>query len=186
MKHISAILFIVVATFSASAQPADKRKTELSISGSFQSYSSDNSTNSSSAFLISPRVGFYVKGGLEIEPELTAMFATGGATYILNGNLCYNFLDAGKGIPFLLLGYGISNTVPFFSIPLAKTDFSVGVLNVGGGVKAFLVENVALRIEYRFQSFSGEKSATSYGSYVYTQKVSTRIHTIQFGLAVLL
>lgn len=187
MKNMFFIAAIVMAASSLLAQPREGKYKEMSLSGSYQNYSSGSSSGSSGAFLISPRVGFYVHEGLELEPELLLMFASGSdPVYVLNGNVSYNFLSVGKGIPFLLVGYGLANTVPIFNVPIGKTGFTVGVLNVGGGVKAFLHEDIAIRIEYRYQNFSGEGEKLNFGGFSYTQKTDISIHTAQFGLSVLL
>jgi opacity protein-like surface antigen len=104
---------------------------------------------------------------------------------MLNGNISYNFISKGKTVPFLLAGYGLANTVPLFNIPLIRTDFTVGVLNLGFGIKSFLKDDIAIRVEYRFQKFSGQKETTD-SYYSYSQKVDTRIHTVQFGISILL
>ena len=183
------IQFLTLATFavtSALAQPSEDLNKELSLSGAYQSFSSGSGSGSSSAFLLSPRLGFFVAGGLEIEPEFLVMFGSGSeAIYMLNGNLSYNFISAGKGVPFVLLGYGTANTIPVFNVPTARTGFGVGVLNMGAGVKAFLKEDIAIRFEYRYQQFSGE-GEFDYGYFSYRQKVDMNIHTVQFGLSVLL
>jgi opacity protein-like surface antigen len=185
MRILLSICVGILASVPLLAQPGEGRTKELSLSGAYQSYSTDESSESKQAFVISPRLGIFVLHACEIEPELVAMLPSGGdIVYMLNGNVSYNFIGEGKGVPFVLLGYGIANTVPLFNIPTWKADFGVGVLNLGGGVKAFLREDIAIRFEYRYQRFSGEGS--SYGPSSYTRKVDTRIHTVQFGLSVLL
>jgi opacity protein-like surface antigen len=183
------LLFIITVTiFSASifAQPSEDKKKELSISGCYQNISSGNSSGGSGALLISPRLGFFVYKGLEIEPEILFMVASGAdPVYMLNGNISYNFISKGKIVPFLLAGYGLANAVPLFNVPLIRTDFTVGVLNLGVGIKSFLTDDIAIRVEYRYQNFSGQKEITSY-YYSYTQKVDTRIHSVQFGISILL
>ena len=176
---------VLLSCNSLIAQPGEGRSKELSLSGCYQNYSTDESSQSRAAFLISPRLGFFVFQGFEIEPELVAMLpSSSDIVYMLNGNISYNFIGKGKGVPFVLLGYGIANTVPLFNVPTWKTYIGVGVLNVGGGVKAFLREDIAIRFEYRYQRFTGEgrRQGLSY----YTQRLDTRIHTVQFGLSVLL
>jgi opacity protein-like surface antigen len=69
---------------------------------------------------------------------------------------------------------------------MTRTDFSIGVLNLGGGVKAFIRDDIAIRIEYRYQKFSGQGESTMGEGFLYTNKVDFRIHTVQFGLSVLL
>ena len=186
MNKSAFLIGAILVALNVSAQPREGKRVELGISGAYQNYSSGSSSSSSSAFLISPRVGMYIVEGFAFEPEITLLMTTGNdPAYVLNGNFAYSFLQTGKGIPFILLGYGIANSVPLFNLPLATPGFTVGVLNLGAGVKAYLVEDVALRIEYRYQNFSGE-ARRDYGFYSYTQKVDTRIHSVQFGLSVLL
>lgn len=187
MKTLQFMLLVTLTATSILAQPREGKTRELSLSGSYQNFSSGNSSGSSSAFLVSPRLGFYVTEGLELEPEMLLMFGSGSEpVYVLNGNVSYNFVSEGKGVPFLLVGYGIANTIPFFNVPFTSTPFRVDVLNAGGGVKMFLTQDVAVRIEYRFQKFSGKGETVSYGFVSFTREVDTRIHAVQFGLSVLL
>ena len=187
MKTLLLLLAIGIATAFAPAQPREGKKLEMTLSGSYQNYSSGSESQSTGAFLLSPRVGFFVVGGLEIEPEVIALFASGAdPVYNLNGLLSYNFPAVGNAAPFVVIGYGIANTVPFFHVPLTKMDFTVDVLNIGGGVKVFVTEDVALRLEYRYQGFSGQGSTVAYGFFSYTEKVDMRIHTVEFGFSVLL
>ncbi len=187
MKTFQLMMLIALTATALLAQPREERMHELSLSGGYQNYSSGSSSGSSGAFLISPRFGFYVVQGFEIEPEILLMLSSGSdPVYVLNGNISYNFLTAGKTVPFILAGYGLANTVPFFGVPLLRTDFAVGVLNLGGGVKAFVREDIAVRVEYRYQTFSGEGETTISSSYSYTHKVDVRMHTVQFGISILL
>jgi len=186
MKSIAVFLLTVFAASCLFAQPREGKHVELSLSGGYQHYSSDNS-DGTSAFLLCPRVGVFLIEGLELEPEFTLMTVSqGDPMYMVNGNVSYNFRAAGKGVPFLLIGYGLSNTVPVFNVPMVRTDFSIGVLNIGAGVKIFITDDVAVRLEYRYQNFSGESEPSINPYYSYTTKVDVRMHTVQFGLSVLL
>jgi opacity protein-like surface antigen len=187
MKTLSFMIIIALAASTSPAQPREGKNKELSLSGGYQNFSSGSSSGSSSAFLVSPRLGFFVFKGLELEPEALLMLSSGSdAVYVVNANVSYNFISLNKGVPFLLIGYGRANTVPFFSVPLGQTGVGVGVVNLGTGVKIYLSEDIALRLEYRFQKFYGQGETTSYGSFSYTEKVDTRIHMVQFGLSALL
>ena len=186
MKTMQIVLSLLMCGALAHAQPGTGGSKELSISGSYQNISSGGSSGSG-AFLLSPRLGFFVYEGLEIEPEVLLMFASGSEpVYMVNGNVSYNFVNAGKGVPFILAGYGIANTVPTFGVPLLSTGFRVSVLNIGAGVKAFLRENIALRVEYRFQRFTGGEQRTSIIGFSYTSDLDINIHSVQFGISVLL
>jgi len=187
MRSLLIVVLVGLMATPLLAQPGEGRNTELSLSASYQNYSTSEGTSSTYALLFSPRMGFFFSDGFEFEPELLMLLSTGtSATYSLNANVSYNFIPSGKSMPFLLLGYGIANTVPFLNVPLMRTDFSVGVLNVGAGVKEFLSEDIALRFEYRYQKYSGQGSTSDYSYYTYTQKVDTKIHTVQLGVSVLL
>lgn len=187
MKLFRFFVIIIVASTTLLAQSSKTDKTEWGFSGSYQKYSTSGSSSSSGAVLISTRLGFFVYEGLEVEPELLGMLSSGSdPVYMFNGNVSYNFNTTGMEVPFLLVGYGLANTVPFFNVPFTRTDFGVGVLNLGAGMKMFLKEDIALRVEYRFQKFTGEGETTAYGSYSYTQKVDTRIHTVQIGISIFL
>lgn len=187
MKTILPLILTILTAVSSFGQPREGSNIELSLSGSYQHTSSGSSSNGSGALLVSPRMGFFVWKGLEIEPELVCMFVSqNDPVYIFNGNVSYNFISGHRGVPFVLVGYGIANTVPFFGVPLTRTTFAIKVLNVGAGLKVFLHEDVALRIEYRFQSFTGEGEESVYGYYSYSHKVETEVHAVQFGLSVLL
>jgi len=187
MKTLPFIMTLALAACASPAQPRDGRDKELSLSGSFQSYSSGGSSGSSSAFLISPRFGFFVVEGLELEPEALLMLASGSdPVYVVNANVSYNFVASKQRVPFLLIGYGRANTVPFFNVPIRQMGFGVGVFNVGAGVKIYLSQDIALRIEYRFQRFYGEGEPTTSADYSFTERIDTRIHMVQFGFSVLL
>ena len=188
MKTMAMLLIFLPASAQLLAQPDSGKTIELSLSGSFQSYSMSGSSSSSTAILLSPRIGFLVVQGLEIEPELSILLPSAGdAAYVLNGNICYNFDLTGKARPFVLAGYGISNAVPVFNIPMFQTSKStLGVLNIGLGMKVFITPDVALRCEYRFQEFTGEESFGYGDIYNFTSKIDTRIHTVEFGFTILL
>lgn len=57
--------------------------------------------------------------------------------------------------PFVLVGYGVSNAIPFAQNlqPRLSQKLNIGFLNLGGGMRVFLTDNVALRLEYRYQRY---------------------------------
>jgi len=185
MKTALFVLLIALVVPRSEAQPRDGRKLELSLSGAYQTYSTSNSLQSVSVFFINTRLGFFVFGGLELEPEALCLLSSGSdPTYALNGNVVYNIVASAKAVPFFLVGYGTANTVPFLNVPFTRISFPVGVLNLGAGLKIFIKDDVAIRVEYRYQRFSGEARESNYG-YVYSNSVDSRIHSIQFGFSVL-
>jgi len=186
MKIFRIVSLGLLASSTIFAQPDQAKKTELSLSGFYQNISTNNSSNTFGAFLVSPRVGYFVTEGLELEPELTfAVVSQSDPMYQINGNLCYNFNRSTQTIPFILVGYGIANTTPFLNVPFDKIDFSVGVLNLGIGIKSYVSSDVAVRVEYRFQKYSGQGEENYYG-YSYTNTLSESVHTVQIGFCILL
>lgn len=186
MKPFLVLLLGILTTTCLTAQPREGKHVELSLSGGFQSYSVDDN-DATSAFLLTPRIGVFLIQGLELEPEFTLMtVSSGDPMYMVNANVSYNFRTSGKSVPFLLVGYGFSNTFPIFNLPVTRTDFTIGVANAGAGVKIFIADDVAVRLEYRFQYFSGEGDRQFFGSFSYQNKLEVRMHTVQVGLAVLL
>ena len=186
MKAVCVTILIALATTSVSAQPRDGKMKELSLSGSYQNYDKGTSSGSTGALLLSARLGFIAKFGLELEPEFLFMAGSrGDPVYVLNGNVAYNFVSSGRNVPFILIGYGIANTVPFLDVPSMVPGFMVGVLNIGGGFKVFLKEDIAIRLEYRFQKFSGNGEKINFGYYIYDPSVDVRLHTVHFGISIL-
>jgi hypothetical protein len=187
MKTICLMILMLTAASPSFGQPREGREFEMSLSGSYQHVSSGSGSSGTGAFLVSPRVGYFVLKGLELEPEIVCMLTSvNDPVYMFNGNISYNFISEKRGVPFVLVGYGIANTIPFFGVPFTRTSFMINVLNVGVGLKVFLHDDVAIRVEYRFQAFNGEGEESSYGYYSYSHKVETQVHSVQFGFSVLL
>jgi len=181
------LLFIMTLAFACTlyAQPDSEKQLELSLSGLYQSFSG-TSNDQSDAFIISPRLGFHLVKGFEIEPEATLMSAKRlSPVYMLNGNVSYNFVLFTKAVPFLLIGYGTANEIPFLQLPSVRTGSWIGVLNIGGGVKEYLSKDVALRVEYRYQKFSGQVQEIL-ANLSYLATTNHEITTLQFGFSVLL
>ena len=182
MKYSHIIALVLFSAASLLAQLPEGKNKEFSFSGSYQDYSSGSGSSSSGSILMSPRIGFFVLKGLEIEPEAVVMVSSGSEpAYMLNGNVSYNFGPIRKSMPFLLIGYGVGNTVPFFNVPFTRVDYSINVLNVGFGMKSFVTEDIAFRLEFRYQKLSGQGSTVNYG--YYSSKVDMKIRTIQFGFS---
>jgi hypothetical protein len=195
MKPIFALFVLMAISLSLRAETLNGKKVELSISGAYQSssYESGSSSSSSSgAFYVSPRVGVFLIEGLEFEPELSLVFGSGYSAYILNGNLAYNVVVHKKDYAFVLAGYGYSNALPFLNgvpIQYGSSNTSFGVLNLGCGLKVFIADNVAMRVEFRHQRFAGTRENSvmsqiypSFGSS--TTPVVYNVNTVSFGFSI--
>jgi len=190
MKIGSVVVAIALASACALSQPFPEKRVELSFSGGLQSISSGSGA-SSAVFLLTPRVGYFALGGLEVEGEGTFAFAGGSdPAYMFNGILSYNFPLRGRAVPFILAGYGVANSVPTFNVPLLSYSLAqLGVLNVGVGMKALLADNVAMRVEYRYQKFSGTQSPTTVDFLMYplsSEKIDVRLSSVLAGFSILL
>ena len=133
------------------------------------------------------RPGFYLVDGLSVEPEIywTALEDEAPA-FSLSGNVSYTYRapDAKVG-PFVIVGYGLANTVPVADRALMRVSdkLDITLLNLGGGLKAFVTESAAIRIEYRYQTYWYERSET-YGNFTETYKRTYYLHNIFFGFSV--
>jgi hypothetical protein len=192
MRRLTIIISVLLlGGTSGYTQTLDGKKIELSVSGSYQSSSFEagsSSGSSSGVVYLTPRIGFFLVRGLEFEPEASVVLGSGQSSYILNGNLAYNFPIRQKDLFFLLAGYGFSNAVPLFNgIPVGYggNSSSFGVLNLGAGLKVRATEDVALRLEFRHQRFEGTQDGSLYigGSSV---AISYRVNTVAFGFSIFL
>lgn len=150
-----AVLLFAGAAFS-SAQVVPGLKFEIGTSVSYYNLKFDSDTESLDYLNIPVRFGWYVMGGLEIEPELQVFIPMqeGGETaYFLQGHILYNF-GAGPFRPFVGGGVGVGNGLPIFGIIEGDSDTNsfayIGML----GVKCMIGKAAAIRVEYRFNRFS--------------------------------
>jgi opacity protein-like surface antigen len=182
-----ALLAFMLITITAGAQE-NNRRMEFSIAGSAQAFVGERETEHYLSFPI--RIGRFVNENVLIEVEgiITgwdeAAYGDTEFGYIVSLNGSYNFIAGEKTMPFLLLGIGFSNGLPFAnSVAYSNEDGPKPiVLNAGTGMKFLLSENAALRIEYRLQDFSGEKSVDYYYG-TYTDKIDVTLHSMFFGVS---
>jgi hypothetical protein len=184
---ISVYLMLIglLATASLSAQPNGNKGTELGFSGSFDTYRLGYRAQNMLTFLLSQRAGFFMEKNLELEPEIMLMLGSKtDPVYMLSANASYNFVANNRCLTFVLLGYGVTNKVPLFNPTYANNDFTTGVLNAGLGVKVFPAEDTAIRIEYRFQYFTGESAPIETSCTSISSHTEVRIYSIHIGLSV--
>jgi opacity protein-like surface antigen len=131
--------------------------------------------------------GLFPLEQFEIEPEFMLVKPESVTpTYLFNGNLAYNFkLSSGSASPFILAGYDITNCSPGVGVLIVNYDTTIGVLNLGGGLKILVAKNVAVRVEYRYQKFTTEKSLSIYG-FSSAASVDINNHTMNVGFSVIL
>jgi hypothetical protein len=166
MKKICAILFVLLfaGVAFASAQVIPLLKFELGTSVSYYNLKFDNDGGSLQYLNIPVRFGWYVLGGLELEPEVQVFIPMGDSggetTYFFQGHVLYNFSLAGKIVPFIGAGAGVGNGLPVYGIIEGASDTNSFAYLGMAGVKLMIGNSAAIRIEYRFNRFSWETSDT--------------------------
>jgi hypothetical protein len=184
MKKTGAILFVLLfsaaATASAQALPG---RFELGTSVSYYNIKFDNEESSMSYLSLPIRFGWYVWGGLELEPEVQIFVPMGDdggdTTYLAQGKLLYN-IAAGKQLEFFLGGgAGAGNGLPIYNIIEGGSDFKSFAFVGLAGVKVRVGNSAALRVEYRFNRFNWTVPLA-------TAKEWGNLHQVLIGLSLFL
>ncbi|MDP4173719.1 MAG: outer membrane beta-barrel protein [Bacteroidota bacterium] len=197
MKKLAVVFSILLLSSISLMAQVEKGRFELSLSGTFGSYSTKSeytsgsykSSHESDAVnyaVLAFRPGYYIIDGLEFEP---AIFMTAveknPPSFSISGNLAYNFkIPNSTVVPFVLAGYGIGNAVPVLSNMLmgrSSDKMDIGILNLGLGAKVFVSQNAALRVEYNYQRSSFDEEYTGY--YSSKAEYTMNMHKILFGVS---
>jgi len=129
------------------------------------------------ALSIPVRVGYFLTDNIEIEPEVNFIYlhmsydgeSDSSKTALLLANVAYNFATPSQVMPFVLGGVGLMTE--------GESEF---VWNVGGGIKWFAANRVALRVEYRFIHFP----LTTVGDTYYKITEGHTNHRIFVGISI--
>lgn len=193
-KSLCLVLIAVLGAGSmAWAQIVPGKRFELSTSASLFNVKYKGADDSTTVINVPLRVGFYIFKGLAFEPELTLTFSSSGGgesnTAVLgSGNLSYSFILQGNVVSFILAGAGYGNGQELLGF---ASDLETGILalHAGAGVKVLINETAAIRLEYRFTNYSGEKEYTYsfWGwSYSYTADYGRSDHKVMVGISIFL
>jgi opacity protein-like surface antigen len=153
-----AVVALFLASTAALAQPIVGKKWEFSTAVAFNS--TKYTGESASSYLNIPvRVGYFIWKGLEIEPELTMTFTSDdidlGTGLFFSLNAAYNFtLTNKKLIPFVRAGFGLGNGIRQFDLIFKTSGYTITAPSLGLGAKYRIGDSAALRLEYRFNSYS--------------------------------
>ena len=194
MKRLSSLVLVLVlgAGSLAWAQIVPGKRIELSTSAYLSSVKYKDADESTTMINIPLRVAFYIYKGLAIEPEMLLTLISydeDSTTGILaSGNLSYNFVIKGNAVPFILAGVGYGNGQELLGF---TSDLETGImaLHFGAGIKLLFSQAAAIRLEYRFINYSGEKIETySYWghTYSYTLDYGRNDHKIMLGISIFL
>ena len=187
MKRIIRIFIVALLTLvfvkGTFAQPVKGKKFEFSTSASMYNVKEKGGENET-LINLPFRIGYYIFRGLEIEPEfiLTIPEESEDTGYFILINLAYNFKASEKVIPFVLAGGGYGNGSTAFKVVFDQ-EMGVTALNFGAGIKYLVGDSAALRIEYRFTKYSGEKTE-SYWWGTYTYELDRTDNNILIGISI--
>lgn len=149
------------------------------------SYHRDYGGEAQSYVVSALRTGYYFIEGFEFEPEITWTAQEHFPPALaLSANISLNLnIPNSKVTPFLLIGYGYANGLPITQRLLGRESdqLDIGCFSAGAGLKIFVAAPVALRIEYRYQSYNQETS-----NYGYSYESTTTFHTLLIGFSFLL
>lgn len=181
LKKVFVVMLMVLIPAGTILAQTEKGDKELSFAASIshtkinEEYNGYKSSDSFWSIRLAGRLGFFVTKNVEIEPEITIckigqeLFGEEDTKmgYILSCNLAYNFTSKKKTVPFVLAGFGISNSLPFYHnvVFWGLEDTTFKIINAGAGLKLFSSKNFAFRVEYRLQHYFGggdESDGTTY------------------------
>lgn len=209
MKCITLVFVLVLLSSIGLSQP-QRGSFELGLSGSGghlarqseRDYFEDSpywndyqDSYNTTFFILFARPAYYVLPQVSIEPEVAwALESEAAPALDVSLNAAYHFrLQAPNILPFLFAGYGIANshTVNNTVIGRYSDEMDIRVINAGAGVKAYLGNHVALRVEYRYQNrrFEGEIMGSFGGGGIRQigKSIETyHLHTALFGFSYLL
>ena len=186
--------FIAAVIALAAAAPAGAQETpgalapgrvELSTAASFTNFKMDGVDESFTVVSVPLRVGYFVTRSLALEGEVLATHVDfggddddNGTGAVFSGNALYHFSPQSRITPFVLVGGGAGNAQEFLNLAY-KTDHTVTAFHAGAGLKAFMSNRAALRLEYRFSHYSGEESAD-----FFSDGASTNLHKVLVGFSI--
>jgi opacity protein-like surface antigen len=195
VKILIMVMFVFLDSIFLYAQ-TKKDAWELSLSGyigtiktSFEwdsPYGSEKSEGEAESYVIMAfRPGYYITEEVVIEPEFiwTAQEEIKPG-FAISANLAYNYnIPNSPSTIFALIGYGLANGITISQRLLGRPsdELDISVFNIGAGVKIFISEPIAFRVEYRYQSFSHEDSSGNF-----TSETTTTFNTILMGFSVFL
>lgn len=163
-----------------------KGKKEFSVAFSYQSMKEKGDQEASWFYTLPLSYIYYLSENIGLGAELILTDAKDfdpedeNFGIILSAILEANFPLAQKSaIPFLLAGYGFSNgSMLFDRLAFHRyKDTTLGVLNIGAGIKFRFNESVFSRIEFRYLNFNGDYN---------TREIDVSYTNILFGFSVLI
>jgi hypothetical protein len=160
LRRLGAVAAVVVLACGTAARAEEpllhKGKVELSTAATLSVLSDRVEDQSTTIITVPVRAGYFITRNLALEGELalshisydsdstTGVLFQGFAVYHLNPD------PKSPVVPFLLVGGGLGNGVDSVNGVIFVTDVTTTLLSAGAGIKGFVGERAALRLEYRF------------------------------------
>lgn len=167
-----------------------KGKTELSAAFSFQSVTEKGISEGSWILTLPVQMRYFITQNIGLGAEVIFTDGKGeqNSGLILNGIVEVAFPTPDGVVPFLNAGYGISNGSYALDRLAIKTydNVTLGVLNLGAGIRVPFGEKVFGKTEVRYQKFTGEYDYDSFLGNTHTEEIGTTYVNIIFGLSLLL
>jgi len=181
------VLFILLSFLShflyAQGSVQLKNKVELSAAFTYHSVKEKDDSERSWFLNIPVGLGYFFSQNFGVRAELIYSENKGeeNTGLILNFGLEAAYPTSNNGvIPFVWAGYGISNGSIYIDRIALKSysEVTLGVLNIGGGIKIPISQAALAKIEARYQKFSGTTDSDF--------KISTNYINGFFGFSLLL
>jgi hypothetical protein len=156
------ILLSLLTQFLYAQEPVQlKNKVELSAAFTYQSSKDKDDSERDWFFTIPVGLRYFFSQNVGIVGEVLFSDWKGeeNTGIIFNFGLEADFPTPNNGvIPFVWAGYGISNGSFYIDRIAFKnySDATLGVLNIGGGIKIPIAKIALGKIEVRYQKFSGK------------------------------
>lgn len=166
-------LIVLLQPLLSVGQPS-QGSVELSLQGYYSSTKSTsdpslgfyNPTEDLSQGMIFLRAGYFLTDQFSLDPEITWNFSPSGmGTKSLALSLNGTFHTPVRENLFLFgtAGAGLSDKIPNIWMYREKNKFDVLMFNAGFGLKYFVAEIIALRTEYRYQSYRFDEDFGYFG-----------------------
>jgi opacity protein-like surface antigen len=177
-------LLLLWLSGAAADEPTGVRKgrVELSTAASVGLSQEADEDDNLLAIQLPLRAGYLLSDRFGIEGEIVVShldLGDGDAStgVIGSASLAFHFSPRARTTAFLLAGGGVGDAVEFATLA-ADADTTVTTLQAGLGLKTFLGQRAALRVEYRFSHLSGDPP------YAFSPSIDINSHKLLVGFSV--
>lgn len=176
-KQIFLLIALLLVFIEGTPVMAEIKGGEITVSPFVGAYVYDGSQHLDSSFSVGGRLGYNLDKNWGLEGQFTYARLRNdgsyGGLYNVSGDLLYHFIPECKVVPYVLLGGGWS-----------KTNYGVGssnngIIEYGAGMKYFMSDAVALRLDAR-QIFTPDPKSGASDGYWQNSQFTVGV-SFQFG-----